>query len=161
MKVRISGTSSLLNPPRKLLTRDQVETKQRKAVGFLRRVIGDDYVPNTDMTGHELADEIEGMSLEAYAEKKRITLANPDRQIIEHALKQLPLLATREERARAITKTRQSLEALPPEASEAEELQAAREAVASVADECERRLRLQRFLPHVSLYLPYPRLDKD
>ncbi len=108
-----------------------------------------------------MADDIEGMSLEAYAEKKRITLANPDRQIIEHALRQFPLLATREERARAITKAREALEALPQEVSDAEELQAAREAVDSVADQCERRLRLQRLLPHVFLYLPYPRLDKD
>lgn len=128
---------------------------------FLRRVIGDDYVPNMDVTGNERADEIEGMSLEAYAEKERITLANPDRQVIEHALKQLSLLATREERARAITKAREALETLPQDASEAEELQAAREAVASVADECERRLRLERILPRTWFYLPSPSLDKD
>lgn len=163
MKPRGKRKTSLVlcNPRRKVLSREQVEAKQRKAVDFLRHVIGDDYVPNTDMTGHEHADEIEDMSLEAYAEKKRITLANPDRQIIEHALKQLPLLATREERARAIAKARAALDALPPETSDADEIEAAREAVAPITEECQRRLRVERLGSYTLGTLPFPHSDKD
>ncbi|MGH9892985.1 MAG: hypothetical protein ACREA0_13540 [bacterium] len=156
-----ASTDALDNPPRKVLSREQIETKQRKAVDFLRRVVGDDLVPYTDLTGDELADEIEAMSLEEYAEKKRITLANPDRQIIEHALTQLPPQATREERARAVAKTRAALIALAPDAGEAEEIEAAREAVAPVAEECQRRLRIERLGSYNWMYLPFPHLDKD
>lgn len=161
MKPRGKKKTSLVpcNPRRKVLSREQVEAKQRKAVEFLRHVIGDDYVPNTDMTGHE--HEVEDMSLEAHAEKKRATSANPDRQIIEHALKQLPLLATREERARAIAKARAVLEALPPETSDAEEIEAAREAVASIAEECQRRLRVERLGSYTLGALPFLHSDKD
>ncbi len=158
---RATASSYAGNPPPKVLTRERVEAKQRRAVDFLRRVIGDDYVPNTDMTGDELADEIEAMSTEEYAEKKRIRLSNPDRQIIEHALTQLPPLATREERVRAIAKARAALEEIPPDATDAEEIEAAREAVAPIAEECERRLRVERFEPCVWMYLPSPHLDRD
>lgn len=159
--MRTSGTNSPRNPPRNALAREEVEKKKAKAVEFLRRVIGDEHVPNTDLTGDELADEIEAMSLEEYAEKKRITLANPDRQIIEHALTQLSPQASREEKARAIKEACRALEALSSDASELEGIEAAREAVAPVADDCQRRLRVERVGSYNWLYLPSPHSDED
>lgn len=152
--MRTRRSSLLANPPRKVLSREQVEKRQEKAVRFLRDVVGDD----------EFADEIEGLSTEEYAERKKITLANPqrsDREIIEHALSQLPDQASHEDRVRAIEKAREALEALTPDCTEVEELEAARKAVAAVAEECQRRLRSERFVPLASASLPFPRLDKD
>jgi hypothetical protein len=57
------------NPKEKSKTREQVEKMQDKAVRFLRDVVGDS----------SKADEIDDMSLEEYADKKRIHLANPGR----------------------------------------------------------------------------------
>ena len=61
---------SILHPkgnPKKTKTREQVEKAQDKAVRFLRDVVGDS----------DRADEIADMSVEEYAEKKKITLSNP------------------------------------------------------------------------------------
>lgn len=55
------------NPRPKILTREQVAKKQEKAVRFVRDVVGDD----------ALADEIESLTVEEYAERKRVQLANP------------------------------------------------------------------------------------
>jgi len=52
--------------PKKTKTREQVEAMQTKAVNFLRDVVGDS----------DKADEIEGLSVAEYAERKKITLAN-------------------------------------------------------------------------------------
>jgi hypothetical protein len=52
---------------RREFTRDEVERKQAKAVQFLRDVVGND----------DLADEVDGLSVEEYAERKRIRLLNP------------------------------------------------------------------------------------
>jgi hypothetical protein len=56
------------NPKTK--TRDQVKAMQEKAVRFLRDVVGDD----------DKADEIDGMSVEEYAVKKKVTIENPRRK---------------------------------------------------------------------------------
>ena len=56
-----------LTNPVKTKTREQVERMQEKAVAFRRDVVKD----------NEKADEIEGLSLAEYAERKKITLANP------------------------------------------------------------------------------------
>jgi hypothetical protein len=53
--------------PKRTKTREQVEKAQAKAVKFLRDVAKDD----------DKADEIEDMSVEDYAEKKKWTLSNP------------------------------------------------------------------------------------
>jgi hypothetical protein len=50
------------------LTRQQLESRKAKAVRFTRDVLDDD----------DRADEIEEESLEDYAERKRIRLANPE-----------------------------------------------------------------------------------
>jgi len=55
------------NPRGKIKTREQVEKMQAKAVKFLRDVVKDD----------DKADEIEALSLDDYAAKKKVTLANP------------------------------------------------------------------------------------
>ena len=55
------------NPRGKVKTREQVEKMQAKAVKFLRDVVKDD----------DKADEIEALSLDDYAAKKKVTLANP------------------------------------------------------------------------------------
>ncbi|MGH9406779.1 MAG: hypothetical protein ACRD3D_13205 [Terriglobia bacterium] len=63
---------SILKPkknPKKVKTREQVEKMQEKAIDFLRNVVGDD----------DKADEIEGLSLGEYADRKHVTLANPQR----------------------------------------------------------------------------------
>jgi hypothetical protein len=52
--------------PKKTKTREQVEAMQEKAVRFLRDVVGDD----------AKANEIEGLSVAEYAERKKITLSN-------------------------------------------------------------------------------------
>jgi hypothetical protein len=49
-------------------TRDEVERKQDKAVQFLRDVVGND----------DLADEIDGLSVEEYAQRKKVRLLNPN-----------------------------------------------------------------------------------
>jgi len=49
------------------LTRDQVESRKEKAVRFVRDVLGDS----------DRADEIEGESVDAYAERRRIAIVNP------------------------------------------------------------------------------------
>ena len=54
------------NPKEKTKTREQLEKMQTKAVRFLRDVVGDS----------EKADEIDDMSPEEYADKKRIHLVN-------------------------------------------------------------------------------------
>lgn len=51
----------------KTATIEQVEAKQTKAVNFLRDVVGDD----------DKADEIEALSPEEYAERKKLTISNP------------------------------------------------------------------------------------
>ena len=51
----------------KSLTREQLESRKAKAVRFTRDALDDD----------DRADEIEDESLEDYAERKRIRLANP------------------------------------------------------------------------------------
>jgi len=149
------GRSSLLaNPPRKVLSREQVEKKQRKAVAFLRDVVGDD----------DLADEIYDLSVEEYAEKKRITLENPnrtDQEIIEHVLSEFPPQVSREELVRARRLGQEALEELPPDATEIQELQTARDAIAPVADDCQQRLRSERLLPHVSIFLPLLSSERD
>lgn len=53
--------------PKKVKTREQVEKMQRKAVNFLRDVVGND----------DKADAIGNMSLEDYAAHKHVTLSNP------------------------------------------------------------------------------------
>jgi hypothetical protein len=55
----------------KALTREQLEKRKEKAVRFARDVREDD----------ELADEIEGETLEEYAEHRRIRLLNPTRRM--------------------------------------------------------------------------------
>ena len=54
------------NKERKIRTPERVARMQQKAVTFLRNVVGND----------ELADEIEDLSLEEYAERKRIRIQN-------------------------------------------------------------------------------------
>jgi hypothetical protein len=60
------------NPRGKVKTREQVEKMQAKAVKFLRDVVKDD----------DKADEIEALSLDDYAAKKKITLGNPQEKPI-------------------------------------------------------------------------------
>jgi len=60
------------NPRGKIKTREQVEKMQAKAVKFLRDVVKDD----------DKADEIEALSLDDYAAKKKITLGNPQEKPI-------------------------------------------------------------------------------
>jgi hypothetical protein len=55
------------NPKEKSKTREQLEKMQEKAVRFLRDVVGDS----------EKADEIDDLTIEEYADKKRIHLVNP------------------------------------------------------------------------------------
>ena len=131
------------NPPAKKLTREQVEAKQEKAVQFLRDVVGENEVGQTGKTGFELADEIEGLDADQYAERKGITLLNPsDHQLIEHVLsRQLPSWATREERQPAIEAARGALEELPPTAGEVEKLSAVCDAVAAVVEAMEKHKR--------------------
>jgi hypothetical protein len=68
-RLRESGVASREsgNPKKKELTREQVEKKQAKAVAFLRNVVKDS----------DKADEIEGLSVSEYAERKKIGLSNP------------------------------------------------------------------------------------
>ncbi|HXX71763.1 MAG TPA: hypothetical protein VEI55_05675 [Candidatus Acidoferrum sp.] len=51
----------------KLLTREQLQSRKDKAVRFVRDVLGDS----------DRADEIEDESLESYAERRKIQIANP------------------------------------------------------------------------------------
>ena len=61
----------LVNSTRKKsLTQDHVERRQARAVQFTRDVVGDP----------DLADEIEELSTEVYAERKRLQLANPKKR---------------------------------------------------------------------------------
>jgi hypothetical protein len=66
---RANPKSKIQNP--KSRTREQVEKMQKKAVRFLRDVVGDS----------DKADEIEGLSLPEYAERKKITLTNPEERL--------------------------------------------------------------------------------
>jgi len=61
------------NPRGKVKTREQVEKMQAKAVKFLRDVVGND----------DKADEIEALSLDDYAAKKKITLGNPKKSKVK------------------------------------------------------------------------------
>jgi hypothetical protein len=61
------------NPRGKVKTREQVEKMQAKAVKFLRDVVKDD----------DKADEIEALSLDDYAAKKKVTLGNPKKSKVE------------------------------------------------------------------------------
>ncbi len=71
---RVTGSGqlvSILHPnrgknPVKTASIDQVEKKQAKAVNFLRDVVGDS----------DKADEIEALSPEEYAERKKLTIKN-------------------------------------------------------------------------------------
>lgn len=55
------------NPRRRApLTQEQMARRQDQAVEFTRYVVGDD----------DLADELEGLSVEEYAERRRIALAD-------------------------------------------------------------------------------------
>lgn len=54
----------------KTLSREQLERRKAQAVRFTRDVLGDD----------DRADEIEDESLQDYADRRRIQLANPERR---------------------------------------------------------------------------------
>lgn len=56
----------LANRSRRLLPRERVERMQDKAVQFVRDVVGNE----------DLADEIDNLSLEEYADRKKIRLVN-------------------------------------------------------------------------------------
>jgi hypothetical protein len=61
----------LINPRMgKVLSEDQVADRQEKAVRFAREVLGND----------ELADELEELTVEEYAERKGFQLNNPNRK---------------------------------------------------------------------------------
>jgi|SRR5215469_1526150 len=62
----------------KALTRQQLQSRKDKAVRFTRDVVGDS----------DRAEEIEGESLEGYAERRRIQLLNPGRR--DHMAKRTP-----------------------------------------------------------------------
>jgi hypothetical protein len=62
----------------KALTRDQLQSRKEKAVRFTRDVVGDP----------DRADEIEGESLENYAERRKIKLNNPRSRKIMATLKE-------------------------------------------------------------------------
>ena len=61
---------SYRNPQRKTVTREEARAKQEKAVRFLRDVVGDS----------DRADQFEEMSLEEYAQHKKLQLSNPSRK---------------------------------------------------------------------------------
>ena len=61
------------NPRGKVKTHEQVEKMQAKAVKFLRDVVGND----------DKADEIEALSLDDYAARKKVTLGNPKKSKVE------------------------------------------------------------------------------
>ena len=54
----------------KAKTSEQVEAMQRKAVRFAENVLEDD----------DLADELDALSVQEYAERKHLTIANPARR---------------------------------------------------------------------------------
>jgi predicted RNase H-like nuclease (RuvC/YqgF family) len=54
----------------KTLTRDRVEKMRTKAINFVRDVVGDS----------DKADEIAGLSVDEYAQRKKITIVNPRRK---------------------------------------------------------------------------------
>jgi hypothetical protein len=56
----------------KTLTREQVEGRQEKAVRFAEDVLDDP----------DLADELEGLTVEEYAERKGYRLSNPTRKVV-------------------------------------------------------------------------------
>jgi len=64
------------NPRGKQKTLDQVERMQAKAVRFLRDVVGDE----------DKASEIEGLSPQEYAERKRVTISNPQAEVAPEAI---------------------------------------------------------------------------
>jgi hypothetical protein len=75
----VKAPVAVANPEAKKKTREQVEKMQDKAVRFLRDVVGDS----------DKADAIDDMSVEEYADKKRVHLVNP------HPLKKLAKHARR------------------------------------------------------------------
>ena len=77
------------------------------------------------------------------------------RAIIEGKLDKLPLGASTEERVEAIQQARKLVQELGPEATELDILQAATDAVLSVAGSCEHRLRRERILSRLWTYLPF------
>jgi len=133
----------LANPPKKALTKDQVERRQEKAVDFLERVVGDEEVGQSGSTGLELADEISELSVEEYAERKGFTLENPsEHELIEQAVQRfLPLTVAREDRRSAVQAAREALGQLPKTAGEAARVAAVCEAVSEVADRVRERER--------------------
>ncbi|MBZ5513642.1 MAG: hypothetical protein LAN62_02125 [Acidobacteriia bacterium] len=144
----------LLNPPRKQKTREQVEKMKEKAAGFSRQVIGDE----------DKAQEFEDMSVEDYAQKKKVQLVNPARrrEIVERALTHLPFHATSEERTKALRGAREAVQLLEPEeATELDILQAASEAVAVVATDCHRRHRRHVYLSSLPRFLPFGTSDEE
>ncbi len=163
--MRATSNSSAGNPRRKALTRKQVEAKKEKAVRFLRDVVGEELVPRTDLTGEELADQIDSESVDEYAERKKITMENPlrtDREIIEHVLTTcLPPSAGREERHRAISAAREALEGLPLDASEIDELEAATQAVQAIAGMVKRRCQIESLTTQATFFLPVLHTERD
>ncbi len=158
-------SSSSGNSRRNSLTWEQVQGKKDKAVRFLRDVVGDELVAHTDSTGDELADEIEAESVEAYADRKGITMANPlrtGREIIEHVLATyLPTDAAPEERRRAIAAAQKALGELSEDATEVDELEVVTLAVRPIADEVERRTKVEGFFAQRYFYLPSGCTDRD
>ncbi len=156
--MRATSSSNDNNPRRKVLTPEQVEAKKEKAVRFLRDVVADALVRGTDLTGEELAEDIEAESLGKYAERKGLIMENPTRtgrEIVEHVLTIcLPAEANREERRQAISAAQQALQELPPDASDVDELEAATRTVQPIADQVKRRCLVARFCKLWPLYLP-------
>jgi hypothetical protein len=99
-------------------TLEQVEAMQRKAVLFADNVLDDP----------DLADELEELSPEEYAERKRITVENPHKRtqvvIFNNPLKkgkQTMALPTRAELQERIDELEEKLEAIAGLASDEEE----------------------------------------
>lgn len=147
------------NPRKKPLTRDQVAKKQQKAVDFLDNVVGENEVGQTGKTGRERAEEIRDESVEAYAERKGITLENPsDLQLIEQALDQyLPPSATLEDRRAAVEAARESLAGA---ASEAEKVTVICDSIAESADQVRERERQNQERQHRELVLEIARIRR-
>jgi len=141
------------NRARKQKTREQVQKMKEKAAKFSREVIGDD----------DKAQQFEDMSVEDYAEKKKVQLVNPSRrrEIVEQALSHLPYHASAEDRVKALGCARDAVHVLEPDATELAILQAAGEAVAAIAAECERRQRKRLWLGRLSSILPWGISDDE
>ena len=88
--------------------------------------------------------------------------ASSRRAIIEGVLVEiLPRGVSQEERVKAIADARQGVRELGPGASELDLLQAARDAVGPVAISSERRLRKERVLSQLWVYLPLGASEED